>query len=118
MSDQNLSQTPSDGSNGKHETQPDQEAKTEPPYTHEKGKHWVLEDFSQNRINRGQQRINYLIKDVDDKIVDALKKLSEAVGKLGADEAALEPVKQAIEEVSTATNEIAGEFPPGCTDPN
>lgn len=119
MSEQNLSQSPSgSGSNGKHETQPEQEQKMKPPYTDGTGQRWVLEDFSQNRINRGQQRINYLITDVDRKIVDALKQLSDAVGKLADNKVDVGPVNNAIKEVSAATDKIAGEFPPGCTEPN
>ena len=112
MSDQPTApqNTSNSGSNGKHEIQPDQEAKMNSTYTHGK-----LEDFSQNRINRGQQTINYWIAEADKKIVDALKKLSEAVAQLGGN---VGPVNLAIEEVSAAAGKIAGEFPPGCTDPN
>lgn len=101
--------TSNSGSNGKHEIQPGQ-ANTKSTYTHGK-----LEDFSQNRINRGQQTINYWIAEADEKIVDALRKLSGAVAQLGGN---VEPVNLAIEEVSAAAGKIAGEFPPGCTDPN
>ena len=117
MSEQNVPQNPSDSrSNSKHEAQPDQEDKMKTPYPPGKG-HWVLEDFSQNRINRGQQQINYLVADADKKIVDALKKLSDAVAKLADGKIDMGPVNQAIQEVATVSDKIAGEFPPGCTDP-
>jgi hypothetical protein len=103
--------TSDSGSNGQHEHQPDQEAKMKTTYTHSP---YDLEDFSQNRINRGQQQINYLVTAVDEKIVVALKELSYAIAKLAGDKVDLRPVDHAIEEVSAATKKVAGEFPPGC----
>ena len=117
MSDQNVSQTPSASrSNGKHENQPVQEANMKTPYTHAKEQGWVLEDFSQNKINRGQQSINYIVKDVNEKIVDTLKLLRDAVAKADS-KIDLGPVNHAIDEVAALTSKIAGEFPPGCQDP-
>lgn len=76
---------------------------------------YVLEDFSQQAINRGQQEINYLITAADEKIVEALKQLSNAVAKLAScGQVDLRALDQAIEEVSEATKSIAGPFPPGC----
>lgn len=76
---------------------------------------YVLEDFSQQAINRGQQEINYLITVADEKIVEALRQLSTAVAKLAAcGQVDLRALDHAIEEVSEATKDIAGPFPPGC----
>ena len=81
-------------------------------------KPYVLEDFSQQRINRGQQKINYLIVEVNEKIVEALDQLKIAVAVGASDgKVNLGPVEAAIREVSEATERIAGEFPPGCEDP-
>jgi hypothetical protein len=77
---------------------------------------YVLEDFSQQAINRGQQKINYLITVVDEKIVEALKELSYAVAKLAGRDIDLKALDNAINQVSAATKEIAGPFPPGCGD--
>ena len=88
---------------------------TQPTYPHKK---YVLEDFSQQAINRGQQEINYLITVADDKIVEALKQLSIAVAKLAScGKVDLRALDNAIEEVSEATKNIAGPFPPGCSGP-
>lgn len=112
MSDQNVPQNSSvSGSNGEYKTQPDKEEKMK---TYTQGK---LEDFSQSRINRGQQRINYLVAEVDEKIVDALRKLTAAIAK-SCNNVDVGPLNHAIDEVAAATEKIAGEFPPGCTDPN
>ena len=99
--------TPGNGVTGVK--QPAQEG--EPPYTDTK---YVLEDFSQQRINRGQQKINYLIVETNEKIVAALKQLSIALGPANANSG---PVAEAIKQVADATEKIAGEFPPGCSDP-
>jgi hypothetical protein len=106
--------TSDSGSNGQLEHQPDQEAKMKPTNTHSP---YDLEDFSQNRINLGQQKINYLVTEVDERIVDALKELSYALAKLAGEKVDLRPVDRAIEEVSAATKKVAGEFPPGCGRP-
>ena len=39
---------------------------------------YELEDFSQQRINRGQQEINYLIVEANERIVHALKEFRTA----------------------------------------
>jgi len=78
---------------------------------------YVLDDFSQQAINRGQQEINYLIVVVDEKIVDALKQVSNAVAKLAScGEVDLKALDNAINQVSEATKNVAGPFPPGCGD--
>lgn len=88
---------------------------TQPTYVH---RTYVLEDFSQQAINRGQQEINYLITVVDEKIVDALKQISNAVAKLATcGEVDLKALDKAINEVSAATKDVAGPFPPGCVGP-
>jgi hypothetical protein len=77
---------------------------------------YVLDDFSQQAINRGQQKINYLITEADEKIVAALKEVSYALAKLGGPNLDLRALDNAITEVSEATKDIAGPFPPGCGD--
>jgi hypothetical protein len=116
QTNQSPSQNSSDsGSNGGLGNSPNIEEEQEPPYTH---RQYALEDFSQQRINRGQQKINYLITVVDDRIVDALNQVSHALAKLGAgDQVNTGSLDAAINEVSKATKEIAGEFPPGCEYP-
>jgi len=82
------------------------------------GGDYVLDDFSQSRINRGQQLINYYISTTDEKIVEALKQFSIVVAKLAnGGQIDLGPLDKAIEEVSKATKKIAGPFPPGCAGP-
>ena len=104
------------GSNGGLGDTTSMEKEKKPPYTH---REYVLEDFSQQRINRGQQKINYLITVVDEKIVHALNQVSSALAKIGADgQVNVQPLDDAIKEVSKATKEIAGEFPPGCGFPS
>lgn len=100
-------------SNGGAETQLSTEAHTETTYQHGQ---YVLEDFSQQKINRGQQKINYLIKDVDEKIVVALRELRFVIAKLD-DKVDLRLLDKAIDDVAAATNKVAGPFPPGCQDP-
>lgn len=79
---------------------------------------YVLEDFSQSAINRGQQRINYYVTATDEKIVEALKQFSIVVAKLAnGGQIDLRALDKAIEEVSEATKRIAGPFPPGCVGP-
>ena len=77
---------------------------------------YVLEDFSQQAINRGQQEINYLITEADEKIVAALKEVSYALAKLGGPDLDLRALDNAITQVSEATKNVAGPFPPGCGD--
>jgi hypothetical protein len=108
-----ITQSPSENnpvsrSNGLAET-----TQTTPAYSK---RDYVLEDFSQQAINRGQQKINYLITVVDEKIVEALKELSYAVAKLAGRDIDLRALDKAINQVSVATKEIAGPFPPGCGD--
>src|SRR5262245_30150301 len=92
------------------------EAGTDPPYN---GGKYKLEDFSQQRINRGQQRINYLIVEVNEKLVEALNQFKIAVAVCASNGTVnLGPVEAAINEVSEAADRIAGEFPPGCGDPS
>jgi len=79
---------------------------------------YVLEDFSQSAINRGQQEINYYITVTDEKIVAALKEVSIVVAKLlSKGQVDVRALDEAIEEVSKATKRIAGPFPPGCIKP-
>lgn len=103
---------PIPGSNGvDNETQP-----TQSNYPPSK---YVLEDFSQDAINRGQQQINYLITVVDEKIVVALKELSTVVARLaGPGQVNWCALDDAIKEVSKATKEVASIFPPGCGSPS
>ena len=104
------------GSNGGLGDAPNMEEEKKAPYTH---REYVLEDFSQQRINRGQQKINYLITVVDERIVDALNQVSCALAKMGTGgQVNVGPLDEAIKEVSKATKEIAGEFPPGCLFPS
>ena len=114
MLDQTTTQSPSQNnpsrSNGLAEaTQPT------PVYAKNK-KDYVLEDFRQQAINRGQQQINYLITKVDEKIVEALKEVSYAIAKLAGRDIDLKALDNAINQVSEATKKIAGPFPPGCQD--
>ena len=78
---------------------------------------YQLEDFSQQRINRGQQYINYLIVETNDKILHALDEVRAAIAELGCPDHSLEKVVDAIEEATTANARIAGPFPPGCLKP-
>ena len=102
------------GSNGEDKTPPNLEPETQPNYPRQ---NYVLEDFSQQRINRGQQEINYLITIANKRIVDALNQVGAALAKLnsngGVDLSALD---NAIKAASAANDQIAGEFPPGCGD--
>ncbi len=103
------------GSNGVgDETQPDQEDETEMTYTHRK---YVLEDFSQQAINRGQQEINYLITVAGERVVDAFNEVRSLIAILNAKgQVDLHALDAAIKEVSQAVEAIAGPFPPGCGD--
>lgn len=90
---------------------------TQTQHTYPQGP-YVLEDFSQSAINRGQQRINYYIVATNEKIVEALKQFSIVVAKLAnGGQIDLRALDKAIQEVSEATNKIAGPFPPGCLGP-
>jgi hypothetical protein len=112
MLDQTTTQSPSSNnpsrSNGLAEA-------TKPTLAYKK-KEYVLEDFSQQAINRGQQQINYLITKVDERIVEALKEISYALAKLAGRDIDLKALDNAITQVSEATKNIAGPFPPGCQD--
>lgn len=78
---------------------------------------YELEDFSQQRINRGQQEINYLITEANEKILQALNEFRTAIAELGSPDRNLEKVDDAIEEAAKANTRIAGPFPPGCLRP-
>jgi hypothetical protein len=78
---------------------------------------YELEDFSQQRINRGQQEINYLITETNEKILQALNEFRTAIAELGSPDHSLEKVDDAIDEASKANARIAGPFPPGCVRP-
>ena len=102
------------GSNGEDKTPPTLEPETQPPYPPQK---YVLEDFSQQRINRGQQEINYLITIANKRIVNALNQVSTALAKLASNGCVdLGALDNAIKAASAANDKIAGEFPPGCGD--
>src|SRR5262249_26275039 len=76
------------------------EAETDPAHKYPKYK---LEDFSQQRINRGQQQINYYFVEVNEKIVAALNQLKTAL-RANSATVNLGPVETAINEVSAATD--------------
>jgi len=100
-------------SNGEDKTPP-LETETQPPYPPRKK--FVLEDFSQQAINRGQQKINAYVVGVDKEIVKALREVCHVFAKC-CHEVDLRKLEEAIDKVSAATDKIAGEFPPGCTYP-
>ena len=101
-------------SNGEDKTPPKLESETQPPYPPQK---YVLEDFSQRRINRGQQEINYLITIANKRTLHALNQVSTALAKLASNGCVdLSALDNAIKAVSAANDKIAGEFPPGCGD--
>jgi len=113
---QSQSQTHSDSPiNGKAEAETAATPPTPPPYEHGGYK---LEDFSQQKINSGQQKINGLIVVADRRIVDALDEVKELFVKLAAsgkvDPTALGELTVRIQKVAQATEAIAGPFPPGC----
>jgi hypothetical protein len=103
-----------DGSNGVgNETQPAQEDETETTYDHGG---YVLEDFSQRKINSGQQEINGLIRDADKEVVKAFKEVRNLIAVLAAHgHVDLQVLDAAIDKVEQATAAIAGPFPPGCS---
>ena len=113
MPDQsNQSQSQNSGSNGGLGDPTNMQEEQNPSYTHSEYK---LEDFSQQRINKGQQKINYLITVVGERVVDALNQVSKALEKVGpSGQVNVGPLDDAIKAVSEATEKIAGEFPPGC----
>ena len=83
---------------------------TEPPK-----KEYKLEDFSQQAINRGQQEINGLIREADEKVIYAFKEVRNLIAILNANgKVDLQKLDAAITKLSQATNDIAGPFPPGC----
>jgi uncharacterized protein with ATP-grasp and redox domains len=102
---------PSPGSNGlEDETENDQ-----PSYPRK----YKLEDFSQQAINSGQQEINYLMTEVDEKIVAALKEFSTVIARLASPgQVNWSALDNAVEEVSKATKKVASIFPPGCGNPS
>src|SRR5262245_34840962 len=99
LDNQSSSPDSSQGGNGvKGVKQPEQEIKYQPPYPPRK---FVLEDFSQQRINRGQQQINYWVVEVHEKLVEALNQLKIAVAVCASNGTVdLGPVEAAINEVS------------------
>lgn len=97
--------------NGGLEVEPENDQPSYPP------REYKLEDFSQQRINRGQQEINYLIVEADKKIVSALDQLKLVVSRLAGPGYDWTVLDGAIKEVSKATERIAGPFPPGCLKP-
>ncbi|HKV35370.1 MAG TPA: hypothetical protein VJP89_13630 [Pyrinomonadaceae bacterium] len=90
----------------------------QPNYPPQGGGKYVLDDFSQSKINHGQQEINYYISDTDEKILVALRLLRGVVAKLAnPGHIDLKDLDEAIDAVSKATEKIAGPFPPGCLPP-
>jgi hypothetical protein len=91
------------------------ETATGQPYNHG----YKLEDFSQQKINSGQQRINGLIVDADRRVGDAFDKVYDLFVKLASsgkvDSKTLGELAVAIDKIKQATAAIAGPFPPGCT---
>ena len=76
---------------------------------------YVLEDFSQQAINRGQQRLNYEFTVVDRMLAGAVQALRDAIaGSPAGAHIDFDAVDEAIAEVYEATEEIPGIFPPGC----
>lgn len=79
------------------------------------GTRYTLEDFSQQAINRGQQRINYELNAVDRSIAEALKALKDAIAATPAgDRLNFDAFNTALSEVEETTKKIPGIFPPGC----
>lgn len=99
------------GSNGGVKLEPENASHNYPKREYE------LEDFSQQRINRGQQYINYLIVEANEKILHALNEVRAGIKELGCPNHSLEKVVDAIEEATKANAKIAGPFPPGCVKP-
>ena len=84
---------------------------TQPPTTTK----YVLEDFSQQAINRGQVEINYLLTIVNARIADALREFKTAVWQLGhCGQVDFNALEKAIKAVDDANKKVAGPFPPGC----
>lgn len=76
---------------------------------------YALEDFSQQAINRGQQRINYEFTVVNRMLAKALEELRDAIaGTPAGAKIDFEEVDEAIAEVYKATQKIPGYYPPGC----
>ena len=97
--------------NGGLDVEPETDQPNYPP------RNFKLEDFSQQRINRGQQEINYLIVETNEKIVQALNELKLVVARLGGSGHEWSALDNAVKEVADATRRIAGRFPPGCVKP-
>jgi hypothetical protein len=99
----------SHGSNGVDET-PVQKKNTETTYTEYK-----LEDFSQQKINLGQQQINGLIRETAEMVIDTFKQVRTWLTTLDPkDQGNLRDLNAAIDKLTEATKAIAGPFPPGC----
>ena len=89
------------------------ESQSDPPE-----RKYVLEDFSQQAINRGQVQINYLLQETNEKTIDALKQFKTAVEKLSTHGTVdLKALEDAIKKVDDANKKVAGPFPPGCGNP-
>ena len=99
------------GSNGSVDLEPETARPKYPPRKHK------LEDFSQQAINRGQQEINYLIVESDEKILQALNEFRLVIARLAGSGCDWSALDKAIQEASDATQRIAGRFPPGCVGP-
>jgi len=79
---------------------------------------YKLEDFSQQRINRGQQEINYLIKESGERVVETFNEVRSLIATLACKgEIDFQKLDAALHQLSKAVGEIAGPFPPGCQDP-
>jgi hypothetical protein len=76
---------------------------------------YVLEDFSQQAINRGQVEINGYLQETNEQIIDALKQFKTAIEKLSTHAPVdLKVLADAITKVDDAYKKVAGPFPPGC----
>ena len=90
------------------------EKQSDPP-ENPTGRKYVLEDFSQQAINRGQVEINYYLQETNEKTIDALRQFKNAVEKLSTHGPVdLKKLEDAIKKVDDANKKVAGPFPPGC----
>ena len=102
---QSQSQKPLSKSNG---------ADTDPP-TGSNERKFMLEDFSQDAINRGQVEINYLLTGVNGHVGDALREVRNAFWQMAQRRPVdFDALDKAIDEVYEANKKVAGPFPPGC----
>jgi hypothetical protein len=86
-----------------------------PPPPDPPKKEYKLEDFSQQAINRGQQQINGLIREADERVVYAFNEVRSLIAILSANgKVDLQKLDTAISKLKQATYDIAGPFPPGC----